>query len=632
MSRKKRSTQINSETADGMVDGNKSPADDETQRDSAGRQAYEQASPIFEAGNRYCSNTSSGGSKQITNFVMRPVNAIQGDSVYLLDIEFTLNSGTKFTQQLNSAAFASVPKFKAELKRIGGLDMTFDGTESDLSHIQNYMNNKYREYNRCKGVSYVGMYKLDGEWVYVGTDGAIDKKGNPITNLVSILEDNDALNSGIIGTKLISGNELIEISENLFRFNTYERTIAIIGWVCACFLKERLRHRQTKMSHLVLAGAAGSGKSETLEKIIQPIFSLTGSGIGCKGLTNFSTLKSTSSTNLLPIIYEEYKPHKLSPAELNIISGLLRNTYDYQSSQRGRVDQSVVNYVRRSPIIVVGESSFDETAVKERIIDVQFAEGDRTETHTKCFKALAKKGEILNRLGKGLLLLAMNLPDNELDAMIEQSRVFDSLEFEPRVTLGISNVKLGILFLKALYGEYHLDFEELTGVTDNLVYDSLVSGTINAMDGSTKTRSAVDLIIQTFDKMALKNTAYENMYYLIDKSKKQLCLRINLLYDEFTKYVRDHNITDIEVLACRQFTKQLRKEKYYVEYAQRTFKKDGDKEGERKKCYVLDLKMLNKICDLEAFSLEGDESELPEDKDGFIDAKAAMGQEELPFV
>lgn len=648
MNKKKRNIQTNSEV-NGKDEESKA-ATDETQEE-----AYKPSNPIYEAGNHYCVSIGSGGSKEITNFVMRPVSAIQGDDVYLLEIEFTLNGGMKVVRQLNSSAFSSVQKFKSELKRISGLDMTFDGTEADLSHIQNFMNNKYRNYERCTGVSYVGLHKVNGEWVYVGTDGAINRKGEPVTNLVSALEDNSALESKIIGTEVIKCAELCELAPELFRFNTYERTIPIIGWVCVCFFKERLRERQIKMSHLVISGGAGSGKSETLEKIIQPIFCLTGSGIGCKGLTNFSTLKSTSSTNLLPIIYEEYKPYRLNPTEINIVSGLMRNTYDGQSSQRGKADQSVVSYIRRSPVILVGESSFDETAIKERIIDVQLAKSDRTEAHTKCYKSLAKKRKLLNKLGKSLLLMAMSLSDKMLDKLIEQSKVFESLEFESRVTLGISNVRLGIELLKELYTEYHLDFEKLTGITDKLIYDSLVSNTMNAMDGATKVRSAVDLAIQVFDTMAIKGAIWRGRDFVVDKDKMQLYLRINVIYDEFTKYVRIYNITDIEVLSVRQFTKQLRKEKYFLEYAQRDFTKDTNGNTMRKKCYVLDLKQLCESCDLEAFNpenpdddegkyrrdalyermkkeeAEDQEDRLPTDKDGFIDVGALEEQEELPF-
>lgn len=599
---------------------------DKTPRDSAGREVQVTANPICESSNRYVSNRGDKSPKEITNFVMRPVNGIRSDSAYLMDIEFTVDKKV-FISQLDSSVFAGAQMFKKAIKKIGGIDMVFSGTEDDLANIQKFMTNKYREYNHCLGLDYVGLFKMDGEWVYVGTDGAIDRKGNPISSVVSITEDNEALRSGILDTPMIKKSELKEISGDLFRFNTYERTINILGWVGACFLKERLRQRKIKLSHLVIAGGAGSGKSETLEKIIQPIFVLQGSGIGCSGITKFSTLKSTSSTNLLPVIFEEYKPHKLSKIELDLISATLRSTYDYQTSQRGRADQSVVNYMRRSPICLVGESSFDETAIKERIVDVQFAKSDRTAEHTKSYRYLAKHEDQLNSLGKALLLLVMNIPDEALDELIQQSKVFEKLDFETRTILGMSNVYLGILLMKELYESFGLNFWAETGLSEKMVQDSIVNNTYNSLDGSSKVNSAVDLIIQTFDTMALKNRIRPEYDYTVNQSTGELCLRLNLIYDEFTKYIREFNILDVEVLGIRQFTRQLRREGYYADYNYRNFKERNNDEIERQKCYILNLKKLNANLSLEAFAYEM--TGITTDADGFM---AVDEQCELPFT
>lgn len=590
--------------------------------------------PIGTSGNCYILfGSGDSKNKQITNFIMKPLNGIQSDNEqYFVEIEFTLSSGRKFVKQLSSTAFSSTQKFKTAIKNLGGIDMTFDGTESNLSDIQKYMTAKYANYNHCQGIDYIGLYRLEDDWVYVGTDGAINKKGAAIDSIVSVVEDNEALKSVIIDAKMPNASELQSIVKDLFCFNSLDRTINIIGWVCVCFLKERLRKRKIKLSHLVLEGAAGSGKSETLEKVIQPIFGLIGSGIGCSGITKFSVLKSTSSTNLLPVIFEEYKPHKLSKIEQDLISGTLRSVYDYQTSQRGRTDQSVVNYMRRSPIIVVGESSFDESAVKERIIDVQFAKSDRTEEHTEHFKSICKKEKILNKLGKALLLFAMNIPDDVLDDLIQRSRIFDDTEFETRVILGISNVYLGLLFLQDLFDSYHLDLWKMTGINQKIIRDTLITNTKNAMDGNSSVHSAVDNIIEVFDTMALKHRIREKIDFTVNHKENELCLRLNIIYDEFTKYMRETNRTDIDMLPARQFTKQLKKESYYKDYLLRNFLNtgnDGKDEEIRIRCFVLNLDMLNKSCSLEAFKAE--ESEYPVDNDGFI-IMDESNQEELPFT
>ena len=589
--------------------------------------------PIGTSGNCYILFGSvDSKNKQITNFVMKPLNGIQSDNEYFIEIEFTLSSGRKFVKQLSSTAFSSTQKFKTAIKNLGGIDMTFDGTESNLADIQKFMTSRYDGYNHCQGVNYIGLYKLGDDWVYIGTDASINKKGAVIDSIVSVVEDNEALKSVITEATMPNTSELQAIAKDLFCFNTSERTISIIGWVCVCFLKERLRQRKIKLSHLVLEGAAGSGKSETLEKVIQPIFGLIGSGIGCSGITKFSVLKSTSSTNLLPVIFEEYKPHKLSKIEQDLISGTLRSVYDYQTSQRGRTDQSVVNYMRRSPIIVVGESSFDESAVKERIIDVQFAKSDRTEEHTEHFRSICKKEKILNKLGKALLLFAMNIPDDVLDDMIQRSRIFDDTEFETRVVLGISNVYLGLLFLQDLYDSYHLDLYKMVGINQAVIRETLINSTKNAMDGSCSVRSAVDNIIEVFDTMALKRRIRDKFDFSVNPKENELCLRLNVIYDEFTKYMRETNRTDIDMLPVRQFTKQLKKESYFKDYLLRNFLStgnDGKEEEIRVRCFVLDLEMLNKSCNLEAFKT--DDSEYQVDDDGFI-MMDENSQEELPFT
>jgi hypothetical protein len=599
----------------------------ECERDSGGNHISVQGNSVRESGNSYIVLCGDKKPKELTNFVMQPVNAIKSSNTHLTDIEFRLQNGKTFTERLDSTAFVSVQKFKTAIKKFGGIEMRFDGNEQNLNDIQKFMENKYRSFNHCDGLSCVGLHQIEGEWVYVGTDGAIDKKGNPINNVISVLEDNKALDSELITTDIISRKELQELLKLLFKFNTLERTVNIVGWMCGCFLKERLRKLKIKFPHLVMAGVAGSGKSETLEKVVQPVFCLEGTGIGCRGVTSFSMLKSTSSTNLLPIIYEEYKPHQLTTAELTAIANMLRHTYDGQTTQKGRADQSIINYVRRSPVVIVGESSFDEPAIKERIVDVQFAKSDRTTEHTKAFRAIAQKELQLNKIGKALLLLAMNISDKDLIKLIEDSKQFENLELDPRVVLAMSNVYLGILFLRALCESYHIDFEQATGLNDAEIIAAIKSNTMNSIGGTGRVKSAIDLTIQTFDTMALKNRLKEKYDYIIDENNNELCLRIKFIYDDFTKYVREYNVSDVEVLTKMNFAKQLKKESYYKGYDLREFKDGNKDELKRFKCHILDLKKVNEVCELEAFRVEADE--ILTDSNGFISVGGY--QEELPF-
>lgn len=133
-------------------------------KDSSGNNIETASNPIAESSGKYILSRGDSKAKALTNFTMRPVNGIKSDSAYLMDIEFTTIDGQTFFNQIDSSIFASTQLFKKAIKKIGGIDMVFDGNESDLANIQLYMNNKYRDYNHCLGLDYVGMYKMDGAW------------------------------------------------------------------------------------------------------------------------------------------------------------------------------------------------------------------------------------------------------------------------------------------------------------------------------------------------------------------------------------------------------------------------------------------------------------------------------------
>lgn len=582
--------------------------------------------PIFEEHNcYYLDRGNEQTAKRLTNFVMEPVKAVEMQDGTKTKIEFVLQNGRHITSLIDGTAFSSAQQFRRQIKKLASIEMSFNGNESDLVFIQDYMNAKYQGYNHCLGLPYTGLYKKDGIWMYVGADKTVDATGKTLDTIVSVLEDNKAIESSILDVKPITKSELRVISKDLFQFNTYERTVNIIGWCCCAFLKERLRQKRIKFPHLVISGQAGSGKSETEEKVIQPMFSMQGGGIMCGGVSKFSILKTLNSTNLIPVIYEEYKPSRIGKVAVDLMSDALRGAYDCQVAQRGRPDQSVVNYMRRAPIVVVGEAGFDEPAVRERIIDIQFAESDRLPEHSRHFQSLCNKELMLNKLGNSLLRVALNLSDERLNILIEESKVFTNQNLKSRTILGMSNVFLGILFLSELYSEYGLSLWDESDITQEQVKMSILGNIINSQDGG-MVESIITDSIAKIDTMAKKNLLRKDTDYLVVESNNEVCLRLKTIYDEFTKYLREKDV-DCDRLSFKQFTKQLKKESYFKRYDNRMFKVAGGNEEERSKCYILDLKKLQEACpDLEVFC-----SDIEIDDEGFIKVNEDQ-QQDLPFT
>jgi hypothetical protein len=125
----------------------------------------------------------------------------------------------------------------------------------------------------------------------------------------------------------------------------------------------------------MLIGEAGSGKSNTLERVILPVFSRT-KVIAAGQTTAFTLMKDSASSNVIPQALDEFKPSKLDKYRLDAIFNHFRNSYDCHEGIRGRADQTTVRYELLAPLVVAGEESADEAAVRERSVELLFSKKD----------------------------------------------------------------------------------------------------------------------------------------------------------------------------------------------------------------------------------------------------------------
>src|SRR5690606_16764859 len=110
------------------------------------------------------------------------------------------------------------------------------------------------------------------EMVFVSMDGAVDANGMAVDDIIQ-LEKYRSINSSILSAEPLTAAQLQKLSEKLMSYNEPAKTTSILAWICGCFIKEHLRKKNVKFPHLMLIGEAGSGKSNTLERVIMPVFS-----------------------------------------------------------------------------------------------------------------------------------------------------------------------------------------------------------------------------------------------------------------------------------------------------------------------------------------------------------------------
>lgn len=567
---------------------------------------------IYEYDNCYW-KPGKKGNEQLSNFIIslntRVVSKENEEVNEEVQATFITDTGKKINRTFQINCFNSVKQF-SEMLQSG--DLTFFGTDRDLKRVKDHVFKKECKIKR--GVECLGFHKINDKWLFVTGEGAIDEEFNQVDDVV-IIDKCKKIDTDILSVEPITKEELSIIGQAIFNFNSLEKTAVIMGTLASFFLKEKLWRCGYKMHHLMIYGESGSGKSETLENIIMPFFSIN-SKLSAGNITNFVLLKNLSSSNTIPIIIDEYKPGFMSKSKVNIISEYLRNIYDHNEGERGTKDQNLNTYFLTTPVVIAGEEGIEETAIKERSLILNFNKLDiDNPLRSQAFQILKENKHLISKLGRSALNLAMKIDSRyikEKKKCIDEKLISNSIK-TPRLRNSISNCILGIFILNEIYKKVGLDFQQVTEIKlrDIVIAISRVVFEEN-LDRRSTSKTIIENTLEILDSMAANNELIKGLDYKIINNGTELALNVNRFYDRLTGYVKKNHVS-IEILKTKsQFTKQLRKTHYFVDYKKvRLFDEINDK-SKPIHCYVLDVK---KLVDrgLELYNILG-EKENVEDK------------------
>jgi len=311
--------------------------------------------------------------------------------------------GEVFRQTFMTTDFNSLQRFKNLLNK-RTIALSYTGTEGDLELLKNFLSEL--EWVRKVGVSAQGLYWLDGRWVYAALDGAIEQGGKAVSNVLQ-LERCKGLQSAVHRQKAIGKEQLLGLGPLLLGYNEPAKTVSVLAWAAGCFIKPHLRKSGIKYPHLFLIGEAGSGKSNTLEQVILPIFAQN-KVTAATQVSSFTLMKESASSNLAPQPLDEFKPSKMDKTKLGWLYNHFRDSYDGHQGQRGRADQTILYYDLLAPLVVAGEESPDETAIRERGIELLFSRKDlKPDERREAFGRLCAAPELLTGFGRALLEVAL---------------------------------------------------------------------------------------------------------------------------------------------------------------------------------------------------------------------------------
>jgi hypothetical protein len=259
-----------------------------------------------------------------------------------------------------------------------------------------------------------------------------------------------------------------------------------------------------------------------------------------------------------------------------------------------------VTYDLLAPIVVTGEESADETAIRERSMELLFSKKDiNNKSYNQASDWFSSQENLLGSFGRSLLDTALQTGTKEVKAWFDEGSAMFSKALPSRV---FSNLCCGycglclILKLCALLKlpwqeAFPLDREACAGWLEYAAKEYL-------LEGGAHNKSVVEQTFEVMARMKLKN----GTDFAFENDKKYLCLCLSQVYDRYTKYRRDYAVIG-EILNYAQFKLQLQHCEFFVE--KNRAKRLGDT---IKRVWVLDFIMLSRLCDVSGFLTEETEN------------------------
>lgn len=545
------------------------------------------ASPIVEYEGQYF-RIKGDNFYPITNFLITPVEMIVSEEETQLTADFVTTRNETYRLTLMTTDFANQQKFK-NLLNSRTISLAYYGGDGDLELLKSYISEL--EWVQKTGVKAMGVYSHNGRAVFASADGSVEADGTSVEDIVQ-LERYRSIESGILGCDPLTADKLKTIGSVILYYNEPAKTVSILAWTAGCFIKQHLRKEGVKYPHLFLIGEAGSGKSTTLERVILPVFSTT-KVTAATQVTQFTLMKESASSNIIPLPLDEFKPSKIDRLKIHALYNHFRDSYDGHNGVRGRADQSIVMYQLLAPLVVAGEESADEAAIRERSIELLFSKKDLKKPENKlAFNRVTANADTLGDLGRTLLNAALKTESKTVKSWYKEGLGLFAKELPSRVISNLACCYAGLKLLESVCASYRLSWDDVFPLKfDPCVRYLEFAAHDYLLDGGMNNRSIVE---QTFEIMARMQLDPKTDYALSD-DKAILYIRLNQIYDRYTKYRKDFAITG-EVLPYGQFKKQLMHSDVFLQQnVQRKFN------GVNARCWVVDFSTLSARCDVGGF-------------------------------
>lgn len=469
------------------------------------------------------------------------------DDIEGVKLTFKSCTGETLEKVGPSTVFDDIRSFKNFL---GTLDLAFKGKIDDLTDLKTWINKYWAIENEelHQGVKFL---KVDDSFKLITSEGTITKDKIDY----SIKANLNSLD--ILNIEAITKEELQELKKRIFKFATSDKTIAIIGTVINNLAVAHNAAIKEKLHHLLIVGESGSGKSTILANVIAAILNFPIKDIKSIGLiSNFGLIKDLSTGNY-PSLYDEFKPSSLDRYKIQKLSESFRNLYDRTTITRG--DKSFKNrdFQLTRPLIIAGEESYpnSEKALIERSCIVYLSRNERTAKHTETMQWLIKNESLLNKFGRALIDIVINMTVEEYAAMRDKVKTnLPGLNNRPLTTA--VNIATGIEIFNLLLVKH--------GMAAFEGYESFIIKNIKdeILEGVEDTLSTVERMFVLYNQMLEDGRA--GFTEIIDRAGDSLYIKTSEMLNEIFDFINKTGSAEVIPLKLKDFKKQAMKAGYLI--------------------------------------------------------------------
>lgn len=291
---------------------------------------------------------------------------------------------------------------KAGIQKFCDSYLSYFGTERDLPMLKlaiSHMSNP----TRSNIVGYTGLVWYEDEWHFTTKEMSISL--NMTMNLITTEVDSQLATSTRLNFKNEDAEdaEIEEITRALLDINREEISTPMLLWFLNCFFNPHVQFANTPSPSLFVTGMHGSGKTQSMLQFQRLFAPVKNSFPSISTTTAFAMNKYASATNLMPLIFDEYKPSMNASKnnEVGQVSQAIRASYDKSYESRGTQFRNIEQTPFYAPLAIIGEQQSFESAVTDRIILLQLD----SSFHDKANTAALEKLRDLNTEALGAMFL-----------------------------------------------------------------------------------------------------------------------------------------------------------------------------------------------------------------------------------